>query len=227
MHEPRTLLCFGDSNTWGFDPVTGARYPRATRWPGVCAEALGAGWSVVEAGLNGRTTVFEDPLGDLAGVRHLGPVLASAAPVDVVAILLGTNDLKTRFAASAAEIASGAGVLVDRVLVSSSGPAGRAPRVLLIAPPPVGDGSALARRDAESFDVFDQGWRGARERSLAFGTHYARIARDRGVAFVDAGRVVTTSEVDAVHWTASAHGALGAAVAAAVLAVGPQRDEGV
>ena len=89
MREPRTLLCFGDSNTWGFDPLSGGRYPRGVRWPGVAAAALGAGWSVVEAGLNGRTTVFEDPLGDLAGVRHLGPVLASAAPVDAVAILLG------------------------------------------------------------------------------------------------------------------------------------------
>jgi lysophospholipase L1-like esterase len=78
MSEPRTLLCFGDSNTWGFEPATMARYPRHVRWPGVAAAALGGGWHVVEAGLNGRTTVFEDPLGDKAACATSVP--CSRAP---------------------------------------------------------------------------------------------------------------------------------------------------
>ena len=125
----RTVLCFGDSNTWGFEPGTQARYPRDARWPGVLAAALGAGWHVVEAGLNGRTTVFDDPLGDKNGLRHLGPVLESAAPVDLVVVMLGTNDLKTRFGASAYEIAEGAGRIADAVRASAAGPAGGAPQV--------------------------------------------------------------------------------------------------
>ena len=101
MDEPRTILTYGDSNTWGSIPSGGGRYPRSVRWPGVLAATLGSGWHVVEAGLRGRTTIFDDPMGDRNGARHQESVLASAAPVDVVVLLLGTNDLKTRFAASA------------------------------------------------------------------------------------------------------------------------------
>jgi lysophospholipase L1-like esterase len=221
MGESRTLLCFGDSNTWGFEPATMARYPRHVRWPGVTAAALGGGWHVVEAGLNGRTTVFEDPLDDLAGVRHLGPVLASAAPVDVVVIALGVNDLKTRLAASAYEIAEGAGVLVDRVLASDAGPGERSPAVLLVAPPPLGDLSGWAARDADAFEGFEEGWRDARERSLRFASQYARVARVRAVACLDAGAYVTCSDLDGIHWPPEAHAALGSAVAEAVRALRP------
>ena len=217
MAEPRTLLCFGDSNTWGYEPGTGARYPRAVRWTGVAATALGGAWHVVEAGLNGRTTVFDDPLGDKLGMRHIEPVLESAAPVDVVAIALGTNDLKTRFHASAYEIAEGAGLLVDRVRVGAAGPGRRPPEVLLIAPPPVVAVDGWARRDPAAFEGFDQGWVGARERSLDFASQYARVARVRGVAFLDAGSVVDSSEVDGIHWSPAGHEGLGRAVAAAVL----------
>jgi lysophospholipase L1-like esterase len=218
MTDPRTLLCFGDSNTWGFEPGTMARYPRDVRWTGVAAAALGAGWHVVEAGLNGRTTVFEDPLGDKLGLRHLGPVLDSAAPVDVVAIALGVNDLKTRFHASAYEIAEGAGVLVDRVLASRAGPSGGPPAVLLVAPPPIADVGGWARSDPARFEGFEEGWGDARARSERFAVQYARVARVRGVAFLDAGGVVTSSDVDGIHWSPAGHAALGRAVAAAVTA---------
>ncbi len=227
MSEPRTLLCFGDSNTWGFDPLSGRRYPRCVRWPGAAAAALGAGWSVVEAGLNGRTTVFEDPMGDLAGVRHLGPVLASAAPVDVIAIVLGTNDLKTRFGASAPEIADGAGVVVDRALASRAGPDGRPPAVVLVAPPPIESGRALAERDPEAFAERAAAWRDARSRSLEFARHYARVARQRGAVFLDAGAHLRSSDVDMIHWSPEAHLALGSAVAEAVRSVAARDAESV
>ncbi len=224
MDEPRTLLCFGDSNTWGFEPASmarvarHARYPRRVRWPGVTGAVLGAAWHVVEAGLNGRTTVFEDPLGDLAGVRHLGPVLDSAAPVDVVVIALGTNDLKTRLSASAYEIAEGAGMLVDRVLASDAGPGDRAPGVLLVAPPPVVDVGGWTARDPDAYAGFEQGWQGAVEKSRRFAAQYARVARVRGVPFLDAGEHVVSSDLDGIHWSLAGHAAFGRAVATAVVA---------
>jgi lysophospholipase L1-like esterase len=214
MIDPRTLLCFGDSNTWGYEPGTdGRRYPLSVRWPGVAAAALGDAWHVVEAGLNGRTTVFEDPLGDKLGLRHLGPILESAAPVAVVLIALGTNDLKTRLGASAYEIAEGAGVLVDRVLASAAGAGGAAPAVLLVAPPPIAELDGWAARDPASYEGFEEGWQGARERSLRFAVQYARVARVRGVAFLDAGEHVTTSPLDGIHWSPEGHAAFGRAVA--------------
>lgn len=219
MSAERVVLCFGDSNTWGYEPGSGARYPRSVRWPGALAAELGAGWHVVEAGLNGRTTVFEDPLGDKRGLRHLGPVLESAAPVDVVVLLLGTNDLKTRFAASAYEIAEGAGRLVDAVRASGAGPAGGAPAVLLLAPPPVVALDGWATRDPVAFAGVADGWRDAEATSRAFAAQYARVARTRGVACLDAGAHVASSPVDGIHWAPEGHAALGRAVATVLRAL--------
>ncbi len=216
MEEPRTLLCFGDSNTWGFEPATMTRYPRHVRWPGVAAAALGEAWHVVEAGLNGRTTAFEDPLGDKCGVRHLGPVLESAAPVDVVVIALGTNDLKTRLSASPFEIAEGAGLLVESVLTSDAGPGGSAPAVLLVAPPPIGELGGWAERDEFAYEGFEEAWHEARQRSLGFARQYARVARVHGVALLDAALHVLSSDVDGIHWSSEGHASFGRAVADAV-----------
>jgi lysophospholipase L1-like esterase len=189
------------------------RYRRSVRWPGVLQAQLGDGWYVVEAGLNGRTTVFEDPLGDKVGRRHLLPILESAAPVDVVVIALGTNDLKTRFGVSAYEIAEGAGVLVDTVRSTGFGPKGSAPHVLLVAPPPIGPTDGWAAREPAAYEGFDTMWRGARETSLQFAPQYARVGSVRGVPVLDAGEHVVSSDVDGIHWSPESHAAFGRAVA--------------
>jgi lysophospholipase L1-like esterase len=134
----KTVLCYGDSNTWGYNPKTGQRYGRDERWPGVLRKELGQGYLVVEEGLNGRTTVWDDPIeGHKNGKTYLIPCLETHKPIDLVIVMLGTNDLKMRFSVSAFDIANGAGVLVDIVQKSAAGPQDKAPEVLLLAPPPV------------------------------------------------------------------------------------------
>ena len=123
----KSILCYGDSNTWGCIPLPGldpaSRFPPATRWPGVLRRELGDGYWIVEAGLNGRTTVWDDPLEPHRnGRKLLLPTLLTHQPLDLVIIMLGTNDLKHRLNASAAEIAEGAGMLVDIVTGSGCGP---------------------------------------------------------------------------------------------------------
>ena len=94
----RSILCFGDSNTYGESPEGLGRYPRDERWPGILQTALGAEYLVIEEGLNGRTTVWEDEVeGDKSGKKHLPVCLASHAPLDLVILMLGANDLKRRF----------------------------------------------------------------------------------------------------------------------------------
>ena len=97
--HPAQILCFGDSNTWGYVPLTVDRYPESVRWTGVMAQALGAGFRIIEEGQNGRTTVWDDPLeGDNKnGLRYLPACLESHHPLDLVIIMLGTNDLKARW----------------------------------------------------------------------------------------------------------------------------------
>jgi lysophospholipase L1-like esterase len=208
-----TILCYGDSNTWGWDPAGMKRFAPDVRWTGVLAAALGDGYRIIEEGLNGRTTVFDDPFDpDRNGRTYLSPCLKSHAPLDVVVLMLGTNDLKTRFSASAYEIADGAGRLLEVIQHSGSGPGGGVPLVLLVAPPPVGD-TARFGGDDPAYAGSELSWANAIETSRLFGSQYRRVADAYGVGFFDAARVVTSSELDGIHWEAEAHRAFGEAVA--------------
>ena len=167
----KRVLCYGDSNTWGHIPETGGRYGPDVRWPGVLQRELGAACAVIEEGLCGRTTVWDDPIeGYKNGREYLIPCLASHKPLDLVVIALGTNDLKHRFALTAYDIAEGAGVLVDLVHASQAGPENGRPNVLLLAPPPLSTLSDYA-------DMF----RGAVAESQRLATQYARVAQLRGL----------------------------------------------
>ena len=110
----KRVLCYGDSNTWGFNAmnenVYGQRFPEEVRWTGRLQTLLGENWTVIEEGLCGRTTVFEDPLREgLNGLQYLGPCLATHNPIDYLILMLGTNDCKARFSALPKNIADGLG----------------------------------------------------------------------------------------------------------------------
>jgi lysophospholipase L1-like esterase len=202
----KTILCYGDSNTWGWNPETESRYARDERWSGVLRQDLGEGYLVIEEGLNGRTTVWDDPIeGYKNGKEYLIPCLETHKPLDLVIIMLGTNDLKTRFSVPACDIAAGAGVLVDLVLKSETGRDGSAPLALLIAPPPLGKLSGFA-------EMFE----GGSAKSLGVGRHYRLVAEENGCAFLDAAQAIVSSGIDGIHLDLSEHRKLGHAVASLV-----------
>ncbi len=200
----KTVLCYGDSNTWGSDPETGGRFGHDVRWPGVLRRALGDGYWVIEEGLGGRTTVRDDPIEGTHknGRTYLRACLESHRPIDLMTIMLGTNDLKTRFAASASDIAQGAASLAEEALRSGCGPEGGAPVVVLISPPPLG-------RLTDMAEMFE----GAGEKSKGLAGHYRRFAEQDGLAFLDASEVVVSSDLDGIHLEADEHRKLGEAVA--------------
>ena len=199
----KTVLCYGDSNTWGYDPATKERFPIDTRWTGVLAANLGEHTRVVEEGLNGRTTVWDDPIeGHKNGQTYLPPCLTSHKPIDLVVLMLGTNDLKARFSLPAGDIARGAGQLCDIILKSDTGPGGRHPRLILLAPPPLGKLSEFA-------EMFE----GGVEKSSQFRDRFGAVAAEKGVELLDVGSVLHTSDIDGVHWAAESHHNLGVAVA--------------
>lgn len=203
----KTILCYGDSNTWGWDPIMETRYPMDVRWPGVLRQELGEGYLVIEEGLGGRTTVWDDPIeGYKNGKTYLIPCQQTHSPLDLVIILLGTNDLKMRFSLSAFGIANGAGVLVDVVQKSDAGPNGGPPQVLLLAPPP------LVELSGDTAEIFQ----GGVVKSQKFSQFYRRVAQERGCAFMDTAEVIVSSKVDGVHFEAGEQRKLGLAVAAKV-----------
>ena len=205
----RRILCFGDSNTWGYDPATEDRFDDQTRWTGVLQAALGADFTVIEEGLNGRTTVWNDPIeGYKNGHDYLVPCLETHRPLDLVVLMLGTNDLKRRFSLSAYDIAQGVAVLLRAISYSKAGRDGHAPRVLLLAPPPV----AKLTGFAEMFE-------GSEAKSLLLGQHYRAVAVEYNVAFLDTSTVIRSSDLDGIHFEAEEHAKLGRAVAHEVLAL--------
>jgi lysophospholipase L1-like esterase len=208
----KTILCFGDSNTWGWDPVASAqssapvRHPHAVRWPGVLRNHLGAGFHIIEEGQSGRTTVHDDPLeGSRNGRVYLEPCLESHQPLDLVVMMLGTNDLKTRFGLPAGDVALGVEALVKIIQRSKSGPQEQPPQVLLIAPPAVGDLSHLPALS----DKFAR----ATEKSLQLPELYRQVAQSHGCAFLDGQLHTRPSALDGLHLEAAEHVRLGQAVA--------------
>jgi lysophospholipase L1-like esterase len=191
----KEVLCFGDSNTWGFDPRTKERYARTTRWTCLLQEQMGEKFAIVDEGLNGRTTVWDDPVeGDKNGLKHLGPCIESHKPLDLVVIMLGTNDLKQRYSVPAVDIARSVGRLVEMVQKSTTGIGGAAPPVLLVSPPPLAKLTEFA-------DMFAGG--GPKSQKLA--ELYRTKAEELGCLFLDAGSVVQTSGADGVHWEPEGH----------------------
>ena len=205
----KTVLCYGDSNTWGYDPASSNRFSRDVRWTRVLGRELGDEYEVIEAGLNGRTTVWDDPIdGYKNGKEQLIPCLTTHKPLDLVIIMLGTNDLKMRFSVSAFDIAKSAGVLVGMTQNSEAGTDNGSPAVLLIAPAPVGKLTGFAEM-----------FQGAEAKSRKFSQHYRLIAEEYGCSFLDAGEIIVSSDLDGIHLEASKHQKLGKAVAAAVKSI--------
>jgi lysophospholipase L1-like esterase len=199
----KTILCYGDSNTWGSNPATDERFGLTERWPGVLRQTLGDGYWIIEEGLRGRTTVWDDPIeGYKNGQSYLIPCLQTHCPLDLVIIMLGTNDLKMRFSLPAYDIANGAGVLVDVVQKSDAGYDGQPPDVLLLAPPPVTTLTEYAEMFADSL-----------EKSKRFAHHYRRVAEEYGCHFLDTGQMIVSSPLDGIHFEIEEHRKLGLAVA--------------
>jgi lysophospholipase L1-like esterase len=199
----RVVLCYGDSNTYGWDAATGRRFPPDTRWPGVLAASLGPVWRVIEEGLGGRTTVHDDPLlPHRNGLTYLTPCLESHAPLDLVVLSLGVNDLKPRFGVTATDVARGVGRLTENVLGSGTGPDWSAPRVLVLGLPRLGP----LPEPAEDFA-------GAREKAARLPAALAGVTEQLGVELLDLAEVATGCDLDGVHLDADAHRAIGEAVA--------------
>lgn len=205
----KTVLCYGDSLTWGYDAAGPGRHAFEDRWPSVLQAELGEGVHVIAEGLNGRTTAFDDHLGgtDRNGARTLPTILGTHAPLDIVVIMLGANDMKPWIHGNPLAAKQGMARLVSIVRGYDHGMDYPVPNILLVSPP------AVSRTDnAEFKDMFA----GGDKASQQLAPLYAALADEAGCGFFDAGSVALTTPLDGVHLDAENTRKIGLALAPVV-----------
>lgn len=199
----KRIVCFGDSNTWGYNALDGSRYAEEIRWTGRLQKLLGEEYTVIEEGLNGRTTVWDDPIENhLAGLTYLWPCMESHSPFDLLIIMVGTNDTKTYFNMSAKSIADGAGRLVELAQHSMFGTGNKVPKVLLISP-------VRIEENDNAEHIFG---RQAAEKTREFPPAYQEVAKKFDCYFLDAARYAAPGITDGVHMDEEGHEMLANAV---------------
>lgn len=203
----KRILCYGDSNTYGYIP-TGGRYDEHTRWPMRMQALLGNGYAVIEEGFNGRTCVFDDPVegGFKSGVQYLPPCLMSHNPLDAVVIMLGSNDTKARFGMTPMTIGQSMMQLVRVAKQYAVNEAGETAHIIIAAPPRILD-NLMQTRHAECFG--EQ----AINVSAGLSRELRRISKLMRCDFFDAVPYAEVSPLDAVHMTEQGHLRLGEAMA--------------
>lgn len=198
------IVCFGDSNTHGYcaDPADcadgGDRFNEDERWTCLLQKMLGDDYLILEEGLSGRTTVFPDALHEsMPGLDSIYAALMCHEPVDLLIIMLGTNDTKERMGANAACIGIGMDRLVGK---AQTVPAWRdgVPNILIIAPPHMGKGLY------EHPNGIPMG-KGCVEKSWELARHYAEVAKTRNCAFLDAEGLAEFNPVDQMHLSRKGH----------------------
>ena len=205
----KTIVCYGDSNTWGYrprrevPPVSAMnRYPWDVRWTGLLQKKLGEHYHVIEEGLNGRTTMFDCPMEDHRnGLKTIDVCLRTSTPFDLIIIMLGTNDTKFTIGMKPCIIAHGIERLIAKVKNQGCGPEGKDPEILVVAPIRMGKGVEKGWLAVE-FDAESQ----IKDEQLA--AEYRRVAAANGVHFMDAGERVCADSADYIHMNAEGHAVL-------------------
>ncbi len=197
----KNILCFGDSNTWGYTPLSGARYSINERWPRVLQANLGDKYHIIEEGLCGRTIASHmQDRSHRSGQELLPALLESHRPLDLVIVMLGTNDLQRCFNLSVEEIASNIKsfclMIKNNEYISQNKPK---TKILLISPAHLAD---LSIEDQLHFQ-------GGQLKSKQLARHYSQVATDLHIEFLDAHSVVQTTNIDGIHWTKEQHNNFG------------------
>ncbi len=195
----KRILCFGDSNTFGFNAKTEGRFDEDIRWTRRLGRGLGEEYEIIEEGLGGRNAVCDDPLREgLNGLTYFYPCLMTHKPLDLVIIMLGTNDAKERFSFTAYNIAMGIMRLSEKVENSMAGREGKDPLVLIVSPPPIGE------KYQEKLAYLSMG-RECDRKTTEMVPYLKAMAEEKGYYFLETGSSIVMGEVDHMHLDEAGH----------------------
>ncbi len=204
----KRIICFGDSNTWGYNPINGSRYDENTRWPMVLQKLLGDDYQIIEEGQNGRTIANADPWewGCKCGMDYIIPMVESQKPFDLLIIMLGSNDLKAKFHLPAGDIAGSLQNMLMKTKSFIQYQCGIQPKILIVSPPYLGDG--LASSPFASFFDVDT----VIENSKQLARWYELVAKQFDCEFMDAAAFCRAGEADSLHLMEEGHRQLAEAI---------------
>ena len=197
----KRIICFGDSNTWGYNPASGTRYDENTRWPMALQNMLGDEYQIIEEGQNGRTIANPDQWewGCKCGMDYIIPMVESHKPFDLVIIMLGSNDLKAKFHLPAGDIAGSLQNMLMRTKSFLQYQCGIQPKILIVSPPYLGENLASSPF-APFFDTDT-----AVENSKRLAYWYELVAKQFDCEFMDAASICKAGEIDNLHLTEEGH----------------------
>lgn len=205
----KTILCYGDSNTYGYNPENGFRYPYEIRWTGILQENLKEEARIIPEGLNGRTTSFEDEVRPgRNGYTYLEPCLHSHGPIDLVVLMLGTNDIKMRFHLTPPDTGKGIERLIKKILevTPQKREDGQASKILLVSPVHLGD----TLSEIESGE--EMGFQRGIDYSTRLAPIYEALAQAYEIEFLDAAVYTEPSVIDECHLSVKGHAKIGEAI---------------
>jgi len=195
--DAKRILCFGDSNTYGAIPAEDSRYPANVRWTGILQDQLGDDYEVIEEGLRGRTTNVDDlapGYEDKNGADYLFPCVRSQVPLDVVIIMLGTNDFKKAYGRTAKVVAEANRGLVKTVRKYADTDKKKV-QIILMSPSYILDFVTIAKPH----------FAGSPEKSRQLATELGMIAKEEHCVFIDISKFAFSSEKDGLHLTKESH----------------------
>lgn len=196
------ILCFGDSNTYGYNPKNGLRYKKNVRWTGILQKLLGENYKVIEEGLNGRTTVFDDPfLEGRCGLNDITKCLNLHKPIDLLIVMLGTNDTKEIFNADANTITKGLETLLNKAMSSFEVFTNNKPNILIIAPFPI------RPEIINTFWISSMG-KNCSKKSYELIEKYKNLAKSLNCHFFDPSPYGICSDYDYLHLSEETHNIL-------------------
>lgn len=198
----KTVLCYGDSNTYGYDPNNGDRYPREFRWTTILQNRLGNNYEVIVEGLNGRTTAYDRPDGAYKnGLSYLTACLASHKPIDYIIFMLGTNDCNSDLNLSSEDIKRGMEKLVLIAQRDLKVLQGYLPKIIIVVPAAIGDNF---KNSPFAYQLDDESVR----KSYEIATLYKELADKYDCEYLDGSEVLEVSEIDSEHLTIKGHSEL-------------------
>lgn len=196
----KRIVCYGDSNTWGYIAGSGLRYDESIRWPAVMRKKLGEDYEVEEEGLSGRTTVYDDPIGPyLNGYKYMAPCLLTNSPIDLLIIMLGTNDFQSHLPGNnPIGTARAIQFMIEEARTLNCDPPGEKMKILIISPIEITED----RLNFKPLDVTDKS---SIQNSKELGKCLKIVAEQSDCDFIDAALYIKPSSIDGVHLDEKGH----------------------